>query len=216
MPEVQPNVELFWITPDAEKVIEKAGRVAWRSQNKQTEESYEVFIKRLISMGHESVLEHASASVIWSGISRACSHQLVRHRLVSYTQESQRYCNMADFDYIIPPTIKEAGLKREFELSMAAIADDYMELLEGIKLVKTSGKAEEDARYVLPNACATKIVITTNLRQWRHMNELRLDTHAQWEIRRIMMMTIKLLQPIVPTAFCDFVLHEDYAEKVKI
>lgn len=129
--------------------------------------------------GHTGILEHASVSFLVEGISRACSHQLVRHRVASYNQVSQRYCKMAD-DYaqVVPESVKAHGMTAAFGLCTAACLETYHNMLE-------AGVPAEDARYVLPQAGTTSIVVTMNIRELFHFLDLRTDWHAQWEIRDV-------------------------------
>ena len=153
------------------------------------------FIAKLMDMGHESVLEHASFTFAVEGISRACSHQLVRHRLASYSQQSQRYVrqkvdSMGFFPFEMPKSIrlcttlidgvsKDPGqINYECNQLMYLIGRMYKQMVE-------AGIPEEDARYILPNACMTNIVVTMNARELRHFFSLRLCTRAQWEIRQL-------------------------------
>lgn len=196
------RIELLSITPDAEKVIERAGRTAYHSENKIDEGSSEKFIKMLIKRGHESVLEHASASFLLSGVSRAFTHQLVRHRLASYTQRSQRYVSENNFDYIIPPSIEGNPQARElFENCMEEARRAYAEL-------QKMGIPKQDARFVLPNAVASQIVVTANFREWRHILTLRGAPDAQWEIREVAIEILKILRNYAPSCFCDFIIDE--------
>ncbi len=172
------KVELISITPDAEKLIERAGRTAYQSFDKEREGSEKGFINMLIKKGHLSVLEHASATFRIKGISRALTHQLVRHRIASFTQKSQRYVDERNFSWVTPPSILENknGLK---------IYEKFMKTArEAYKKLKELGIKSEDARYVLPNATETEIVVTANMREWRHILQLRGDPSSQWEIRR--------------------------------
>ena len=135
-------------------------------------------INRVISSGHYSTIEHIQVSFAISNVSRACTHQLVRHRHMSFSQKSQRYVKeKGQFDYIIPPTIeKEPELKAKFEEFMAEISKKYLEFTE-------AGIPAEDARFVLPNACSSSLVASLNLREMIHLANLRLCTRAQYEIR---------------------------------
>jgi thymidylate synthase (FAD) len=203
------KVELLSITPDAEKLIETAGRISHLSYDKQTEDSYKEFIKRIIKLGHFSILEHAYATFKISGISRACSHQLVRHRICSFTQQSQRYVDESNFEYIIPDSVrnnlKAYELFTEFVNKAKSV---YIELLKlGIK--------KEDARYVLPNATTTQIIMTANFREWRHIIELRGNINSQWEIRRIMIEILKILKSYAPNCFEDFEIDEERETIIK-
>ena len=142
------------------------------------EEKMLKLINRVISSGHYSTIEHIQVSFAISNVSRACTHQLVRHRHMSFSQKSQRYVKeKGQFDYIIPPTIaRDEELKTKFESFMAEISNKYQEFVE-------AGIPAEDARFVLPNAAASSMVASLNLREMIHLANLRLCTRAQYEIR---------------------------------
>ena len=179
------EVELLTITPDAERLIEAAGRTCYDTGDRAGADTAAKFIRMLIRRGHLSVLEHASATFRVRGVSRALTHQLVRHRLASYSQRSQRYVKEDGFGYVTPPGIsenEEAG--RVYEEFVETVRDTYNRLLE-------LGVFPEDARFVLPNATATEIVITANFREWRHIIGLRGEAAAQWEIRRLAIAGLK-------------------------
>ena len=196
------EIELLSITEGAEELIERAGRISHLSSGKGDREK---FIKMLIKRGHHSVLEHASASFRIKGVSRALTHQLVRHRLASYTQKSQRYVSEQDFDYVEPISIKE---KKDAHL----IFIEFMEKAkETYSRLKELGQRNEDARFVLPNAVCTEIVVTANLREWRHIIELRGVKGAQWEIRDMTIKILKILKKHTPTVFFDFEIDEKNA-----
>lgn len=192
------QVELLRITEDPLSLIEDAIRICHDSQE-QGEESRDNLIKRIIKMGHESVLEHASASFHIRGISRACSHQLVRYRIASYSQKSQRFVKENDFEYITPESVKEPAV---------GTPNSYPELMEKIKEKYTHmiacGVPAEDARMVLPNACTTELVMTMNFRELRHFLEQRLSKKAQWEIRELAQKILELLTDRVSIIFDDF------------
>jgi len=147
------------------------------------EEKMLKLIERVISSGHYSTIEHIQVTFAISNVSRACTHQLVRHRHMSFSQKSQRYVKeKGDFDYIIPPTIdKNPELKEKFTSFMSEIAQKYQEFVE-------AGIPAEDARAVLPNACASSLVCSLNLREMIHLANLRLCTRAQYEIRTMVKM----------------------------
>ena len=198
------EVKLIYITPNPEKIIEEAGRTAHESFDKLTPESHIKFIRMLLKLGHESVLEHAVASFRISGVSRSLTHQLVRHRIASYTQKSQRYVNESNFDYVIPDTIKnnDEALK---------IYKEFMEITrDAYKKLINIGIPKEDARFILPNATKTEIVLTANFRELRHMIKLRGSKDAQWEIRRVFIEILKILKEHAPTVFEDFEIENDY------
>lgn len=194
----EPQVELIAITPDAERVIEEAGRTCYLSFDRLgVDENY---IRNLIKRGHCSIIEHASASFRVKGASRAFTHQIVRHRVASFSQQSQRYVNENSFDFIVPPSIKENDealkLYRDF---MEKTRETYT-ALRGMNILK------EDARFVLPNSIESEIVITANFRELRHIFELRLELHAQWEIRRVCFKMLQILQKETPKVFGDFLM----------
>lgn len=197
------KVELLFITPNAEKLIETAGRTSYLSFDKQGENTEKVFIRMLIEEGHYSVLEHASATFRTSGISRAFTHQLVRHRLCSFTQQSQRYVDESNFNYIEPESMrnnpKAHSIFSEFMDKAKKVYSDLQNL--GIK--------NEDARFVLPNAVESQIVVTANLREWRHIIGLRGELDAQWEIRKVAIEILRILKKHAPTVFEDFEIDEE-------
>ncbi|OGW14542.1 MAG: thymidylate synthase, flavin-dependent [Nitrospinae bacterium RIFCSPLOWO2_12_FULL_45_22] len=196
------KVELLFITPDAEKLIETAGRTSYLSFNRQGENTEKEFIRMLTKRGHYSVLEHAYATFRISGVSRAFTHQLVRHRLCSFTQQSQRYVDESNFNYVEPDPIKNNSKAHIlFTKFMEEAKRSYSELQRlGIK--------NEDARFVLPNAVKSQIVVTANLREWHHIIELRSSPTAQWEIRKVVIEILKILKGHVPTIFEDFEIDE--------
>lgn len=187
------KITLLAITPQADKVIEQAGRVCYLSDNKITDTSAKPFIHKLIKAGHESVLEHASATFKIEGVSRALTHQLVRHRLASFSQQSQRYVDENGFDFVIPESVID---KDEFTRDMLKIADMYDKW-------RKKGLKKEDARFVLPNACCSDIVVSANFREWRHIMKMRLSSKAQWEIRT-MAKHILILLATETCVFDDF------------
>jgi thymidylate synthase (FAD) len=196
------KVELLFITPNAEKLIESAGRTCYLSFGKQGNDTEKAFIKMLIKRGHLSVLEHAYATFRISGVSRAFTHQLVRHRLCSYTQQSQRYVDESNFNYVEPESVKNnAEAHSIFTEFMESAKKAYSEL-------QKLGVKNEDARFVLPNAVETQIVVTANLREWRHIIELRGEPGAQWEIRKAAIEILRILKKHAPTVFADLEIDE--------
>ena len=198
----KPEVTLLAITPDAEKLIEEAGRTCYLSLNRITDNSEKNFIRNSIKRGHLSIIEHASASFRIKGASRSFTHQLVRHRLASYSQQSQRYVNESDFNYIIPPEIAENS----------ETSDIFREFIETSKRTYTAllekGIKKEDARFVLPNALESEIVLSANFRELRFMFLLRLKKNAQWEIRRVCLEMLKIMQEQAPSVFGDFIIDK--------
>jgi len=205
------KVELLSITPNAEKLIENAGRTAYLSFEKQKRGSEKRIIEKLIKSGHLSVLEHAYATFRISGGSRAFTHQLVRHRLCSYTQQSQRYVDEASFGYIEPESIKN-------NKEANTLFVDFMERAKKVYAdLQKLGIKNEDARFVLPNAVESEIVVTANFREWRHIIELRGGADAQWEIRKVIIEILKILKRQAPTVFGDFdiVKKKEVIKKIK-
>jgi thymidylate synthase (FAD) len=200
---IRPTVTLLAITPGAEKLIEKAGRTCYLSLERIAEGSEKSFIRNCIKSGHHSILEHATASFRITGASRAFTHQLVRHRLASFSQQSQRYVDEAGFNYIIPEQILADG-------DAASIFRDFMARAEETyRILREKGIRKEDARFVLPNASESQIVFSANFRELRTIFNLRLDRSAQWEIRRVCIEILKILQKEAPSVFGDFIIDDE-------
>ncbi|MFH0887584.1 MAG: FAD-dependent thymidylate synthase [Planctomycetota bacterium] len=205
------KVVLLSITPTAEKLIERAGRTAYLSTRKQRQGTEKKFIRMLVKSGHHSVLEHANATFRIKGISRASSHQFVRHRFCSFTQKSQRYVAEHNFEYIEPASIQDNKKAHSlFKDFMNRAKNTYVEL-QKLNIKK------EDARFVLPNAVETELVVTANFREWRHIIETRGSLKAQWEIRKLAITILKILIKHAPTVFSDYVIDKksDVIRKVK-
>ncbi|HOW82397.1 MAG TPA: FAD-dependent thymidylate synthase [Spirochaetota bacterium] len=199
----KPDVTLLAATPRAEKLIEEAGRTCYLSLDRITDDSEKNFIRKSIKNGHLSILEHASASFRIRGASRSFTHQLVRHRIASYSQQSQRYVDETGFNYIIPPDIeKDPASSAIFRECMKQAEKAYNDL-------RKAGMKKEDARFVLPNALESEIVFSANFRELRTVFSLRLDRAAQWEIRRVCMKMLKIMQKEAPSVFGDFIVDED-------
>ncbi|HOE19430.1 MAG TPA: FAD-dependent thymidylate synthase [Spirochaetota bacterium] len=196
------SVNLLAITPNAEKLIEEAGRTCYLSLDRITEGSETNFIRRCIINGHHSILEHASASFRVLGASRAFTHQMVRHRLASFSQQSQRYVNEEEFNYIIPPLIADNDEAKKLYMQFMDNARKTYKNLRSMHIKK------EDARFVLPNALESQIVISANFREWRHVFSLRLEKAAQWEIRNVCIQMLAILQKEAPSVFGDFIVDE--------
>jgi len=192
------KVELIAMTPDPEKVIENAGRTCYLSFDRAGPDSHKRFIRMLVRNGHHTVFEHAVATFRIKGVSRALTHQLVRHRLASFSQQSQRYVSEKDFEVVEPDTIRNKPEAHEiFEKQIEQARQAYRQLQE-------MGVKNEDARFVLPNAVCSEIVITANFREWRHIIGLRGAKYAQWEIRRLSLEILKILKENAPAVFEDF------------
>lgn len=161
------------------------------------------FIHKILESGHQSPVEHVSFSFAIEGISRACTHQLVRHRIASYSQQSQRYVDGSDFDYIIPPAIERLPeAKERFERFLQEVGSAYRDLKRILEENKRTGpKANEDARFVLPQAAESKIVVTMNCRSLLNFFELRCCRRAQWEIRAMAEQMLALCREALPAIF---------------
>lgn len=190
---VKPSATLLSITSNAEKLIERAGRTCYKSEDKITEDSSAEFIRMLIKRGHESVLEHASATILFV-CDRGVSHKLVRHRIASYSQESTRYCKYkGDLYFIYPDCEGKIG----YEAWQRACKSSEIEYGIMIK----SGCPPQIARSVLPTCLKTEIVMTANFREWRHVFKLRLSKAAHPQIREIMEKAQVLLRKECPNVF---------------
>jgi thymidylate synthase (FAD) len=191
------RVELLAITPDCEKVIERAGRTCFMSKSRARDDSTPKFIRMLVTRGHHSVLEHATATFVVSGVSRACTHQLVRHRLCSFSQKSQRYVSEKQAAFVMPESVSaKEEARKVFADATSASQASYKKLVE-------LGIPKEDARFVLPGAVESRIVISANLRELRHIVELRGSRHAQWEIRMLAVAILGILKQHAPNVFFD-------------
>jgi thymidylate synthase (FAD) len=196
-------VQLLTHTPEPERACAAAARLCYsaadisqlmaRSQSDQA-----VLLKKILKLGHFSVLEHAAFTFGIEGISRACSHQLVRHRIASFSQQSQRYVSSQEtFEAVTPASIgQNPALKVKFDGLMVEAGQVYAELL-------AAGVPAEDARFVLPNAAATKLVLTMNARELHHFFRLRCCRRSQWEIRAMAKQMLRLARQAAPTLFAD-------------
>lgn len=198
------KVTLLQHTPDPELAVALAARLCYSPigidelRERISRSDISAFLDKIMSLGHQSVLEHASFTFGIEGISRATSHQLVRHRIASYSQQSQRYVtHRSQFSAVIPPSIAERPeLAARFREQLKALHDTYAELCE-------AGIPAEDARYILPNAAETKIIMTMNARELLHFLALRCCERAQWEIRAMAVEMLRLLKNVAPTIFRD-------------
>ena len=248
------KVKIIAHTPQPDKVVAQAGKLCYSAvgvdeiAQKLTEEEIARYVNMLANIGHESPLEHVSFTFAIEGISRACTHQIVRHRIASYSQQSQRYVKLEQFEYIIPPAIeKNPEAKRIFIETMERDQKAYDELvdllLEDILIDKHAAdygscireilkenldvapdrskvldlyaekffenyrKAEkqaiEDARYVFPNACETKIVVTMNARSLYNFFSKRCCNRAQWEIRELADLMLEECEKVAPILFSN-------------
>ena len=219
------KVKLMAHTPNPDAVVAAAAKLCYSPvgvdgiMEKLTDEEVAKFVNTLVNMGHESPIEHVSFTFAIEGISRSCSHQIVRHRIASFSQQSQRYVKLDQFEYIIPPEIeRNEEAKKIFIESMNKCQEDYNKLVEilfakhyqelldkGVSEKKAKSQAEkmsiEDARYVFPNACETKMVFTINARSLYNFFHHRCCERAQWEIRELATEMLRLVREVAPILF---------------
>jgi thymidylate synthase (FAD) len=199
------EVRLLAYTPKPDMVCAAAAFTSWKK--KTTAELFEQlnekeavdFLKMVMGFGHMSVTEHAVFTFSISGVSRALTHQLVRHRLASYTQQSQRYVKFSrdEIQYVTPHTIgKDVEAKKVYDDLMEKIADTYEKLIN--KKIPP-----EDARFVLPNAATTNIVVTMNARELLHFIRMRTCERTQWELREVATEMLKQAKKVAPVLFSD-------------
>jgi thymidylate synthase (FAD) len=188
------EVKLLAVTPDAEKLIEMAGRLCWDTQDKTGTAPDR--IQKWVDVGHESMVEHACAT-FYIRASRVLTHELVRHRLASYSQRSQRYVKETEPKYVEPPEIKnDKPAHKQFGEVMTSCWQAYGDLL-------TKGIKAEIARYVLPNACETQIICTWNFREIRHIIKLRTSKRALPEFRAVAEEIRRIVKETAPQVFAD-------------
>ena len=199
------QVELMSITPNAEDVIEKACRTCYLSFHRyDPPKSTRELIKKVIIKGHHSVLEHATSTFRIKGGSRVFTHEMVRHRLMSPSQESQRYVEYGktkEYEFVIPPDVEKSRFKDDFEKKALEAKALYSDMVK-------EGIPKEDARYILPNATVSEIVISANFRELRHIFEVRCVSRAHWEIREICLEMLKIMKEKAPIVFWDFEIDE--------
>ena len=196
------HVKLLRHTPDPEQVVAMAGRLCYSAaclddlEEKMTPEESARMIRMLVRMGYLSTVEHVTFTFAVEGVSRVLTHQLVRHRIASYEQQSQRYVKASAMETVLPPTIAaDPAAKAEFEACMRHLKDVYNDLADKY------GIPAEDARYVLPNAAETKIILTFNVRSLLNFFTLRCCTRAQWEIRELAWRMLRECRQVAPVLF---------------
>ncbi len=220
-----PSVKLLSHTPDPEKTVAAAAKLCYSNSGADelfdglTDEKAKNFVAMLERLGHESPLEHVSFTFTIEGVSRAFLAQITRHRIASYSVQSQRYVKRGSFDFIVPPNIAadEDALK-EYNKIMDSCAESYQKLTEilqknAAERLMAEGKTEEDAekaaekiaiedaRFVLPNACDTKMIVTMNVRSLHNFFKLRCCNRAQWEIRAVADEMLRLCREEAPSLF---------------
>lgn len=219
------KVRLIAYTPEPEKVVAAAAKLCYSNAHIDdlldglTPEKSREFVQRLASMGHESPTEHVSFTFAIEGVSRSLLAQITRHRIASYSVQSQRYVNLRQFDYVLPPEIEEDGeAAAAFDAAMQAQARQYQQLTDLLKekhktAFLAAGKDEktaarmaekqalEDARFVLPNACTTKMIVTMNARSLNNFFRHRCCSRAQWEIRSLADEMLRQVCAVAPSLF---------------
>ncbi|HEY3307906.1 MAG TPA: FAD-dependent thymidylate synthase [Desulfuromonadaceae bacterium] len=198
------NITLIEHTPNPEQTVALAARLCYSPvsiddlREKLESSDIEKFLDKIMSLGHHSVLEHTSFTFGIEGISRVTTHQLVRHRIASFSQQSQRYVSHKEhFTSIMPNSIAEnPDACKIFAFMSETVHKAYAQLVE-------MGIPAEDARYILPNATETKIIMTMNARELRHFFALRCCQRAQWEIREMSVEMLRLVKKVAPVIFRD-------------
>jgi thymidylate synthase (FAD) len=198
-------------------IIEEAGRTCYQSvRGPITGETAQKFVKMILRRGHESVIEHSLMTVKFMNVSRGLTHELVRHRIASYSQESTRYVDYAQrgkgpdlgrfqISFVVPPHQDEnqqIELKDGRKMSLAQMAGESQMFYRALRL---AGWLAEDARQILPIGTKAEIVASANFREWRHIFRMRTAKAAHWEIRRVMGNLLEAVQKLVPVVFDDFV-----------
>ena len=220
-----PKVVLLAHTPTPEQTVAAAARLCYSDTDVEalresiSQERAEQFVEMLDGFGHESPVEHVTFTFGIEGVSRSFLAQVTRHRIASYSVQSQRYVRLEDFRYVIPPEIEaDPAAKAAFIDAMNADAKHYLELVKALEekhthtlmeqgmpektaRAKASKMANEDARFVLPNACETKMVVTMNARSLQNFFHLRCCSRAQWEIRQLAEEMLRLVYPVAPHIF---------------
>lgn len=211
-----PNVTLISYTPDPERTVAAAARLCYspstidQVMEQMDDQKTASFLDMLTQIGHQSPIEHASFTFGIEGVSRSLLAQITRHRIASFSVQSQRYVDEAGFDYVIPPEIQGdeqaetlflqamESAKQSYESLTALLEHRYQKDMPGKAAHK---KAIEDARFVLPNACTTKMMVTMNARSLLNFFSLRCCNRAQWEIREVAWQMLKLVKEVAPHLF---------------
>jgi thymidylate synthase (FAD) len=228
---VEPaHLPVNWIgeSTDGERLAEFAGRLCYMSQRNPASRTTREYLENIKKQGHGSVLEHANYSLLLEGVSRSLTHELVRHRAgFAYSQLSQRYVDESDASFVVPPAILgDEALRTAWQAQVEGAQATYVALVERLMdrykwvddKVHRRKMAREAARGVLPNSTETKIVVTGNARAWRTMLELRSSEGAEFEIRRLAIAALRVLQREAAAFFSDFEVYvaADRAEAARI
>ena len=210
MPAVQMKCELVRHTLSPEEMVAMGAKLCYSGAHVEdllhriVANDQSAFVEKILGMGHESVLEHACFTFAIEGVSRVLLAQITRHRLASFSVQSQRYVSYASgFGYVIPPQIKALGedAVRDYEEQMAKLQEWYVQWQE--RLGRTGEGTNEDARFVLPGACETRMLVTMNVRELRHFFSLRMCNRAQWEIRALATEMHRQCMKVAPALFRD-------------
>lgn len=212
---IKPSIEIIDME-DYEKIvkkIERIGRVCYKSEGKITEDSAEKFIKGLLTRQHESVIEHENVTVRFV-CDRGVTHEIVRHRIASYSQESTRYCNYSGDKFDNQITVIDLASGFQYDLSKENDKAKYEVWTKAMENAEQSyfrmlelGATPQEARSVLPNSLKTEIVVTMNLRSWRNFFRLRVDSHAHPQMREVAMMLYEEFQKRLPVFVADLDIH---------
>src|SRR5947207_2376326 len=214
------HLPVNWIgdSTDGERLAEFAGRLCYMSQHNPAKRDTREYLENIKKQGHGSVLEHANYSLLFEGVSRSLTHELVRHRAgFAYSQLSQRYVDESEANFVMPPAvIGDEALETSWREQMDAAQKSYVALVESLMQryawvgdkIHRRKMAREAARGVLPNSTETKIVVTGNARAWRTMLELRSSEGAELEIRRCAIEIVRILQREAPGFFSDFEIYQ--------
>jgi thymidylate synthase (FAD) len=217
------DMELDPDATDMDTLVEFAGRACYQSFHKPSEKTRTNggYMANIINQGHFSVMEHASFTVYVTGVSRALTHELVRHRHLSFSQLSQRFVNEEDTEFVVPPALRDALQDHPYDLGDGVAGDELGDVFEQVKytalaayeeIVKhlqeckglTRKQAREAARAVLPNMTETRIVVTGNLRAWRDVITRRIDPAADAEIQEFARRVLAIAKEVAPACFQDF------------
>lgn len=213
MPQVKPKVVMLRYTSDPENIVAMGAKLCYSATDveglmgKIESKDQSAFIKKLADLGHMSPVEHASFTFGIEGVSRSFLAQITRHRIASFSVQSQRYVTQAkegtDFNYIIPPAIEALGEEaiEKYKNQMAVIDGFYKDWVQ--ELGNKGESSNEDARFVLPNGCETKMIVTMNARELMHFFEIRCCNRAQWEIRAVAWEMLRLCLDVAPNLFAS-------------
>jgi thymidylate synthase (FAD) len=211
---IKPSHKIEFITPNSLELIEAAGRTCYKSEDKITQDSAEKFVSMVIKRGHHSVIEHANMTVRFI-CDRGVTHEIVRHRLFAYSQESTRYCNYkGGVTFIIPSWVDMEECKiidytsvgntnTNYEFTTCLFLNSLLQSEAAYLNLLESGYSPQQARAVLPNSLKTEIVCTANFREWRHVFTLRCSKAAHPQMRELMIPLLEEVKTLVPVIFDD-------------